>query len=103
MEMKTVIKPRQCHVKGSRPGLEWLHLDTTLWQKTPGLFSFKIFYWIVWWAEYKLFWNFHDDHIKEVSLHLHVEETTHYNSIVFLLSTDHGFWELAKSIAAFNK
>lgn len=57
----------------------------------------------MWWAEYKLFWNFHGDHIKEVSLHLHVEETTHYNSVVFLLSTDHRFWQHANSIAAFNK
>lgn len=31
-------------MKGSKPGFEHLHLDTTLWQKTPGLFLFKVFF-----------------------------------------------------------
>lgn len=44
MEMKTAIKPRQHHVKGTKPGFECLHLDRNSWQKTPGLFSFKIFF-----------------------------------------------------------
>lgn len=42
-EMNTVVKPRKCHWKSSKPSFQCLHLDTTLRQKTPGSFSFKFF------------------------------------------------------------